>query len=288
MNRDVGFVEFKNGDQLLTAKQLIENQLKKINQPIDSVSKDQWAFYCNDKLVSEWSKKIRPRSKLLIVSKKKKPLPIEIVYEDDGILVVNKPQNLPTQPTLKDFEDNLFERVRYHFIHQKNFPVGLPYVGLHHRLDRGTSGLVLMTKQRSANKEVSELFKGRKIKKTYRARTEIGEIPPEKRWRQVDNIRRGSAKKMKFFFEVAQEGDEAITEFQLLSTSKEFHEFHCFPKTGRTHQLRVQLSHKGYPILGDRVYGSKNSGKSLMLHAEKLQFSFRKKQIEVSVDPHWQ
>ena len=127
-----------------------------------------------------------------------------------------------------------------------------------------------MTKQKQANKVVSDLFKDRKIYKQYLALAEWSKGDMPDRWKQTDLIKRGRASKNKFFFEVAKGGDEAITDFQVTKkTPGQFYEVQCSPKTGRTHQLRVQLSHKGFPILGDNVYGDKSSAPRLMLHAQK-------------------
>ena len=274
MNRPICFIEFKNGDVVQTAKQWMLEQLERVNRSGDSLKN--WALYCNDKRVDRLEQKVRPKSRLLMVNRVCDSPKIEVIHQHKKWVLLNKPAGLPTQATLKAFEDNLYERVRYHFIKEKNFPIGLPYVGLHHRLDRGTSGLVLMTLQRSANLEVSKLFKDRRIQKTYRALTVLGDAKPPKTWKQVDRLSRKTSKKKKFFFAVSEEGDEAITLFKHLGSDGEFfNEFHCFPKTGRTHQLRVQLAHKGFPILGDPVYGDKKSAKRLMLHAEALEFSFQ-------------
>ena len=83
------------------------------------------------------------------------------------------------------------------------------------------------------------------------------------------------------FFVDDKVGDEAITEFRLVKSEEgKCHWIECFPKTGRTHQLRVHLSHLGWPILGDRVYGHKDSAPRLMLHAQRLKFLFQGQVIE--------
>lgn len=281
MSSSVYFLDFKSPDQVVSARELAENALKKNHEPLNLKNREHWALYSNDRLVTAWQKKIRPRSRMILARRTIKNVELKIIYRDSSLVVLDKPAGLATQKTLKDFEDNLYERVRFFLIHEKAYPVGLPYAGLHHRLDRGTSGLVLMTLKRSANKEVSDLFKTRKIKKTYGALTEPGEQRPNEFWRQEDPIARGPAHKKKFFFQVSERGDQAITEFQLLGRKREqFCEFRCFPKTGRTHQIRVHLAHKGFPILGDSTYGRKKSGPRLMLHATQLNFSFGGQEME--------
>lgn len=275
MNHPVHYFEDRSPDQSLSLETLAKKLLAKINEPPERMNEDHWAVYCNDRLVKGWKPKLRPKSRLVFAARFAPPLSLEIAFEDKHIVVFDKPEGLPTQPTLKSYEDNLFFQARLFYLQEKKFPVGLPYVGLHHRLDRGTSGLVLMTKQRQANKEVSDLFKNRKITKEYEAIVEWGDGDLPSRWRQEDPIKRKTGQKKKFFFMVDPTGDSAISEFQVLE-KKEGECFHvaCFPKTGRTHQLRVHLSHKGHPILGDSVYGRKKSAPRLMLHAARLQFRF--------------
>lgn len=275
MNRPVYFLELKAPDTSLTVEELVGAELKKINEPQKRINSKDWAVYCSDRLQNNWKKRVKPRSKLVLAARFTPQIDLNIVLEHKAFIVVDKPVNLPTQKTLKAHEDNLYDQVRLFFIQQKGFPVGLPYVGLHHRLDRGTSGLVLMTKQRQANKSISSLFKDRKIHKEYLAYVEWGQDPLPSSWRQKDFIRRGRAHKKKFFFEVAETGDEAITDFKVLEACTEkYYLIECRPKTGRTHQLRVQLSHAGHAILGDAVYGDKKSASRMMLHADKLSFSF--------------
>ena len=282
MNRPICFVEFKSPNQPLSMKELAGGQFDKINEPEKTRNRENWAIYCSDRLVTGWNKKIRPKSKILMVRRDAEPVDLDVAFRSSDLIVLDKPVDLPTQQTLKTFEDNLFERVRLFLIQEKSFPQGLPYVGLHHRLDRGTSGLVLMTLQRSANKEVSELFKQRKIHKAYLALAEPGKVSPPKKWRQVDKIARGPAMKKNFYFRVSDEGDEAVTDFELINRIEgKSCEFRCYPKTGRTHQIRVQLAHKGYPILGDATYGRKKSAPRMMLHAQELRFQFKGSKMEI-------
>ena len=130
----------------------------------------------------------------------------EVVYQDKHIIVLNKVAGLPTQKTLKSFEDNLYDQVRLLCLKAKSFPVGMTYVGLHHRLDRGTSGLVVMSRQRSINKELSDLFKNRKMQKTYLALVEKGHSLPPDRWVQKDNLARRGGWETQILFYCGREG----------------------------------------------------------------------------------
>ncbi len=282
MNRPVYFLEDRSPDHKVSLKSLVLKQLEKINEPPERITPQSWAVYCRDRRIDDWNKKLLPRTKVVIAARFAPAIDLLVAYEDKKIVISDKPIGLPTQKTLKAYEDNLYDRVRLHFLQQKSFPTGLPYVGLHHRLDRDTSGLVLMTKQRQVNKEVSDLFKNRNIKKQYQAYVEWGDGRLPKRWVMKDPIQRINTKKKKFFFAVDPAGRPAHSEFEVIKQeSGKYYHLSCFPKTGRTHQLRVHLAHAGHPILGDVVYGKKTTAPRMMLQAHRLLFSLNGQEIEV-------
>lgn len=191
-----------------------------------------------------------------------------IVYEDPEIIVVDKPSGLPTQATQKPGEDHLYSAVIAHLTERN--PSKLAYVGLHHRLDRDTSGLVLLTKKSSANKSISDQFKERSIHKKYLAVVE-GEEPAQKRWKVEAPIHRIFGSKEFRFGIDHKKGDSAITLFEYKkSLGGQRHLVECEPITGRTHQIRIHLAHSRLPIVGDRLYGVKADIR-MQLHAYRLQ-----------------
>ena len=205
-----------------------------------------------------------------------------ILYEDEWIIVVNKNSGIPTQPTIDPGRANLFDLTKQYLTRRnskKNIEV---YLGLHHRLDRDTSGLVMFTKKEKANKGVSELFAQHRIQKTYQclvwrmpesegyhvdARFEVknflGRVSPKN-----ENARFGS---------VHSGGDSAHTLFRVLEVFRGAYWLEAQPQTGRTHQIRVHTSELGLPILGDLQYFPKNvlpmiKASRLLLHAYQLEF----------------
>jgi RluA family pseudouridine synthase len=224
------------------------------------------------------------------------PLKLEVVYEDEWLIAVNKPSGLPTQATLDKDRVHLFglvqERERQllstaggaHRLSKQDSA----YIGLHHRLDRDTSGIVLLTRSRAANAGVSELFQKHLIEKKYeawvslvRASKSVLEAEAgatfEVRNRLAPVSKAGKAKR---FGSVPRGGDSAHTKFEWkwLSPSLRVGALHAWPQTGRTHQIRVHLSELGLPILGDSFYGGplQAAGREvprIMLHAETLSFS---------------
>jgi len=205
----------------------------------------------------------------------------DIAYEDSDIVVIDKPAGLPTQPTQVFSDDNLYGALIAHYT--KIHPHRLAYVGLHHRLDRDTSGLVLFTKKSSMNKSISEQFKDHAITKTYLAMVN-GAAPEKEKWKVVAPIARIYSNKKEFRFGIdAKKGDFAETRFSVLKSIKDdVHLVQCQPITGRTHQIRIHLAHSKLPIVGDRLYGTKSEGR-MMLHASQLQLTHPKtgKPLEV-------
>lgn len=178
---------------------------------------------------------------------------IPIIYEDDHVLVLNKPAGLLSmakgeycpEPTLEDY--------------------GL----LVHRLDRDTSGVVILAKDPATQKLLRKQFQDRKTHKTYLA---IVQGTPKIPAALID-LPIGRNLKRPTTFQVDQNGKPSQTAYQVLETHHGKSLVELKPKTGRTHQLRVHLKYLGTPILGDFVYGEEGSAPRLMLHAKDLEIS---------------
>ncbi len=217
-----------------------------------------------------------------------------VIYEDDHLIVVNKPPGLPTQPTLDEARDNLFAAVKKFMAHRSGEPIGQIYLGLHHRLDRDTSGLILLTKTKEANPGIAELFKFHGISKVYNALTVPRPTSPANEWEIKNYLGRSKASgKKNVFCSVRSGGDFAHTEFRLLENFGGAYWIEARPLTGRTHQIRVHLSEDQMAILGDPTYSSRSSGPvsennaraipRLMLHAVSLTFTHPILQTRVAV-----
>ena len=185
-----------------------------------------------------------------------------IVFEDNWIICMNKPAGMTTQGT-RCFDVNHL----YFFV--KEYLHG--YAGLHHRLDRDTTGLVLFTKDQTVNRPVGEMFQQKTIRKSYLALVHgelatpttianpIGRVPglkPARFWIQGENPK------------------SAFTELTPLETRHGFTLLEARPLTGRTHQIRVHLASSGYPIVGDSFYNRNETLRNLrpLLHCRQLCF----------------
>jgi RluA family pseudouridine synthase len=196
-----------------------------------------------------------------------------ILWEDDDLIVVHKPPGLPTQPTLDNARANLDHCIKKFLATRSGIPSSQVYLGLHHRLDRDTSGVILFTKRKSANSWVSRLFSEHLLTKTYQAIAFLEKkIHLPSSWTVKNYLNRCSIGQKNKFQSVHAGGKWAHTDFLLLGQANQLLSIQAHPLTGRTHQIRVHLSELGMPILGDLDYGSKKNAPRVMLHASQIQF----------------
>ena len=218
----------------------------------------------------------------------------QILFEDEWLIAVDKPVGLPTQPTLDASRPNVFGALKDYLQKRDG---GTPYLGLHHRLDRDTSGVLLFTKDEKANAGVAALFASRSLQKTYQALS-VGRGACPDPW-EVENhlgvvARAGKDSK---FGAVRSGGDPAHTSFKVLERFSGALLLEAQPHTGRTHQIRVHLAGGGYPILGDAFYGGPVDFRPapgvnlhiprVMLHAASLVFLHPLTQAPLTIRSPW-
>jgi len=202
---------------------------------------------------------------------------INILYEDDHLLVVNKPAGMDTHPNEPTQKDTLANAVAYYLQAKGEFRKVLHI----HRLDQNTTGAVLFAKYSFIGAILDKLLEERKIKRTYLALTDG--IMKKKQGTIVAPIGRDRHHPTKR--RVSPTGQKAVTHFKVLNTfqNKNYSLIQCDLDTGRTHQIRVHLSDIGHPITGDTLYGGNPIFLRPALHAVKLTFihPFTGEHIEV-------
>lgn len=203
------------------------------------------------------------------ISLEPEEIPLDILFEDDFLLAINKPVGMVVHPAPGHYRGTFANALLFHTRSLKDDSLR---PGIVHRLDKETSGVLLAAKNEKVQRLLVELFSKRKIEKEYLAIV-IGSL---KDGEMKGNIARHPIKRKEMTI-VAEGGKEAITSYHTIGCDEHFSLVQLFPKTGRTHQLRVQLKANGTPILGDAVYGNISLNQKWkvtrpMLHAYRLSF----------------
>ena len=205
------------------------------------------------------------------VSIKAQNIPLEIIYEDNDIIVVNKPKGMVVHPANGNPDGTLVNAIMAICKDTLSGIGGEIRPGIVHRLDKDTSGIIIVAKNDKAHIKLSEQIKEHKVKKTYIAL--VRGIVRENE--ATINMPIGRSEKDRKKMAVTKKGKEAITHFKVLQRYDNYTLLQVNIETGRTHQIRVHLSQIGYPIIGDEVYSNgKNEWnvKGQCLHAKSLEF----------------
>ena len=209
---------------------------------------------------------------------------IEIVYEDKYLLIVNKKSGMVVHPS-KGHEQNTLVNALLYKVGDLSGINGEIRPGIVHRLDKDTSGLIIIAKDDKTHNLLTEMFKNKEIKKIYYAIVK-GSMNKQS-GTLISNIGRDEKDRKKMSVK-KDGGKEAITNFDIVDKNEKYSLVRLNLKTGRTHQIRVHLSHFFFPIIGDSVYGRKDEFPRQMLHAYELSFihPITKKSVNVIGEFH--
>ena len=243
----------------------------------------------NDKTIKEVSKKIKTNDKIRIIFPPPKEthirpqkIPLDILYDDNDIVIINKPPGIVVHPGAGNHDRTLVNALLFHYNKKLSSIGGKLRPGIVHRIDKDTSGIIVVAKNDIAHNNLSKQFSSHTIKRTYEALV-WGSLKPksgkinERIGRNIKNRQLMSVRK--------NTGKVAITNYKTLeifqnSSLPKISLIECKLETGRTHQIRVHMSFKGNPILGDKSYGkSKEKFKKIDEKVEKQIKNFNRQAL---------
>ena len=199
-------------------------------------------------------------------------IPLDVVYEDADVIVVNKPRGLVVHPAPGHSDGTLVNALLFHCGDSLSGVGGELRPGIVHRLDRDTSGLIIAAKNDAAHLALSAQLSDRSLSRVYEAvvhgrfREDAGTVDAPIGRHPVDRKRMAVTDK---------NSRRAVTRWEVVTRYRDFTHVRCILETGRTHQIRVHMAHIGHPLLGDMVYGAGKPEKGLegqCLHARALKF----------------
>ncbi len=253
-------------------QKLIEEEKVKVNGKIE---KNSYIVKIGDKISIEEEE---PEE----IELEPQEIPLDIIYEDNDIIVINKPKGLVVHPGNGNPDHTLVNAVMARCKGSLSGIGGKIRPGIVHRLDKDTSGLIIVAKNDKAHIGLSEQLKNKEIKKTYIALVR-GNIQENEATIQMP-IGRSTKDRKKMA--VTKKGKEAITHFKVLKRYGKYTLLEVKIETGRTHQIRVHMAEIGHPVVGDMVYsnGKNEFGvEGQMLHAKQLEFKHPITQKEIKL-----
>ena len=200
-------------------------------------------------------------------------IPLNIIYEDKYLMVVNKPAGLVVHPGHGNYQGTLVNAIAWHMKDNPDYDANDPHVGLVHRIDKDTSGLLVIAKTPDAKTNLGMQFFNKTTKRRYRALV-WGTVEQDE-GTITGNIGRNPRDRMQMTVLPDDQGKHAVTHYRVLQRFQGYTYIECVLETGRTHQIRVHMASIGHPLLGDEVYSNRKSPFKLQgqtLHAKTLGF----------------
>lgn len=249
------------GQQLLRVDKFLVERMQRTSRNRIQQAADAGCILVNGKAVKS-SYKVKPFDTVSIVMDRPRyeneiiaeDIPLTIVYEDDDLLVVDKPAGLVVHPGHGNYHGTLVNALAWHFRDNPNYDVSDPRLGLVHRIDKDTSGLLVVAKTPEAKTHLGNQFFHKTTRRQYVALV-WGEMPSST-GTIVGNIARNPRNKLQMaVFDDPTIGKHAVTHYEVLESFGYVSVVKCILETGRTHQIRVHFQHQGHPLFNDARYG---------------------------------
>ncbi len=250
-----------NGQKPLRVDKFLSNRIEGISRNKIQAAAAAGNILVDDKPVKS-NYKVKPQEVISVVMDHPKreleiiaqDIPLEVVYEDEELIVVNKPAGMVVHPGYGNYTDTLVNALAYHFKDLDMFSTNDPRPGLVHRIDKNTTGLLVIAKTEFAKMHLAKQFFDRTTKRSYSAL--VWGNPTEAEGTVVGHIGRSlKNRKMMAVFPDGDYGKHAVTHYKVIENLGYISLVECRLETGRTHQIRVHMKHIGHPLFNDFEYG---------------------------------
>jgi len=252
----------EKGQEPLRVDKYLMNKMASATRSKIQQAIDDGCVLVNETVVKQ-NYKVKPGDHLLAYTFREPPptdilpedIPLDIVYEDDALLVINKPYNMVVHPGHGNWSGTVVNAVSFHMRQQQPDQEQLPRVGLVHRIDKDTTGLLVIAKTELAMSKLSEQFAAHTVERLYQALV-WGDVEQESG--TVDTYI-GRHERLRKIFDVYEADDEkgkhAVTHYRVIERYNYVTLIECKLETGRTHQIRVHMKHIGHTLFNDATYG---------------------------------
>ncbi|HKL47965.1 MAG TPA: RluA family pseudouridine synthase [Candidatus Izemoplasmatales bacterium] len=274
MNNPIKKITIDDGDKHIRIDKFLSNVMRDMSRSlIQNLIEQDDILVNNQSIKTSYKLKVNDVIEIFeytLPSKDIKPvnIPLDIVYEDEDVLVVNKSSGMVVHPAPGHYQDTLVNALMYHIDHLSDGS-NQARPGIVHRIDKDTSGLLMVAKNNVAHEILAKELQEKKTKREYIAL--VNGVIKNKRGKINAPIGRDQNNRLRM--DIVPSGKSAVTHFEVLDVYKDATLLKCVLETGRTHQIRVHMKYINHPLVNDDLYGTKIDDFGQCLHAKTLGFT---------------